>query len=309
MAIIEIIFPVFAIALLGYILTYKGIFSIRDIEGISRFVFTVALPVMLFNSLAKIDLPDQLDWTFLLSYYFVIILIFFLGMWVSKRWFAFSSKEQSIFGMSSTYSNAIFIGLPLISAGLGDDALLPLFMLISIHSALLFFLVTLFAERDGNRGRSPLSIARQTFTSLAKNPIIIGLFLGLLFNLFSIPIPTVIGTTIDIIGKTALPSALFVLGASFSAYKLAGHFKEAWTIVALKLILQPLLVWLLAFVVFKVDPLWGAVAVMLAGMPVGINVYMFAQKYQVCLASVSSAIVISTTLSILTQSLLLAIFI
>ena len=309
MAIIEVIFPVFAIALLGYILTYKGIFSIRDIEGISRFVFTIALPVLLFNSLAKIDLPDQLDWVFLLSYYLIAILIFGLGMWLSKQWFAYSTKEQSVFGMGSAYSNAVLIALPLISAGLGDEALLPIYMLVSIHSAILFFLVTLFAERNGSSGRSHLALARKTITSLATNPIIIGLALGLLFNLFSIPIPKAIGTTIDLISKTALPSALFVLGASLSAYKLAGHFKEAWTIVALKLVLQPFLVWVLAFVIFKVDPLWGAVAVMMAAMPVGINVYMFAQKYQVCLASVSSAIVISTTLSVLTQSLLLAIFI
>jgi hypothetical protein len=309
MAIIEVIFPVFAIALLGYILTYKGIFGIRDIEGISRFVFTIAIPLMLFNSLSKIDLPDQFNWSFLLSYYLIAVLIFGLGMWISKRLFAHSPQEQSIFGMGSSYSNAILIGLPLISAGLGDEALLPIFMMVSIHSAIFFFLVTLFAERNDGSGRSPLAITRKTLISLATNPIIIGLVLGLLVNFLSIPIPKPIDTTIDLISKSALPCALFVLGASLSAYKLAGHFREAWTIVTLKLLLQPFLVFLLAFVIFKIDPLWGAVAVMMAAMPVGINSYMFAQKYQVCLASVSSAIVISTSLSVLTQSILLALFI
>ena len=138
---------------------------------------------------------------------------------------------------------------------------------------------------------------------------IIGLVLGLLFNIFSIPIPALIDDTIGIISRAALPCALFVLGASLSAYKIAGHFTEAWTIVGFKLLLQPFLVWVMAFVVFKIDPLWGAVAVMMAGMPVGINVYMFAQKYQVGLASISGAIVLSTTLAILSQSILLALFI
>jgi len=309
MTIIEVIFPVFAIALLGYILAYKGIFGIRSIEGIARYVFTFALPVLLFNSLSKVKLPEHLDWGFLLSYYLVVVLIFGLGMWTSKRWFAFSPPEQSIFGMGSSYSNAVFIGLPLISAGLGDEALLPLFMLISIHSAISFFLVTLFAERNGGDGRSVVAIGLKTIKSLVTNPIIIGLVLGLFFNLLSIPIPKPVEITIELISKSTLPCALFVLGASLSAYKLAGHFKVAWTIVAFKLLLQPFLVWLLAFVIFQVDPLWGAVAVMLAAMPVGINVYMFAQKYQVCLPSISSAIVISTSLAVLTQSLLLAILI
>lgn len=309
MAIVEIIFPVFAIALLGYIVAYKGLFTVPDIQGISRFVFIIAIPVMLFNSLAHIDLPEHLNWQFLVSYYAIALFIFGLGMWASKSWFAHSAQEQSVFGLGSSYSNSVLVGLPLVSAGLGDEALLPTFMLIAIHSALLFFMVTLFAERDRGNGRSPLAIGRQTLVNLATNPIIIGLALGLLVNLFNIPIPTLIDSTIGIISRAALPCALFVLGASLSAYKISGHFAEAWTMVGLKLLLQPLLVWVLAFVVFKIDPLWGAVAVMMAGMPVGINVYMFAQKYQVGLASVSGAIVISTTLAVLSQSILLAIFI
>ena len=55
--------------------------------------------------------------------------------------------EQGIFGLGASYSNMILIGLPIISTGLGDEALLPLFMLVSIHSALLFFVVTLLVER------------------------------------------------------------------------------------------------------------------------------------------------------------------
>jgi len=308
MTVVEVIFPVFAIALLGYIVTYRGIFGFREIEGISRFVFIIAIPVMLFNSMAKIDLPAQLNYRFLLSYYLVVIFMFGSGMWVSKRWFAYSTREQSVFGMGSAYSNAVLIGLPLISAGLGEEALLPVFMLISIHSAILFFLVTLFAERDGHDGQSIITILRQTLASLVKNPIIIGLVLGLIANLFSIPIPKPIDTTIGIISRAALPCALFVLGGSLSVYKIAGHLRKAWTLVALKMVVQPFLVWLLAFVVFQIDPLWGSVAVMMAGMPVGVNVYLMAQKYQVCIPTISSAIVISTSLAIITQSLLLILF-
>ncbi len=309
MAILEIIFPVFAIALLGYIVAYKGLFTIDDIQGISRFVFIIAIPVLLFDSLAHIELPEQLNWAFLASYYGVALLMFALGMMASKHWFGHSAREQSVFGLGSAYSNMVLVGLPLISSGLGEEALLPVFMLISIHSALLFFMVTLFAERNGGNGLSPRAIARQTIRSLVRNPIIIGLVLGLIFNLFSIPIPTAVDSAIGIISRAALPCALFVLGASLSAYKLAGHFAEAWTMVGLKLLLQPILVWILAFVVFRIDPLWGAVAVMMAGMPVGINAYMFAQKYQAGIAPVSGAIVLSTTLAILSQSFLLAIFI
>ena len=311
MAIFEIVFPIFAIALVGFIVTYAGLFSARDIRGISRFVFDIAIPVMLFNSMARIDLPDTLNWGFLLSYYLVAVSMFFLGMVISNRFFQHSIQEQSVFGLGSAYSNTVLVGLPIITTGLGERALLPMFMLISIHSAVLFFLVSLMAERNGGEGhaRTVPVIAGQAIKKMFTNPIIIGLALGLLFNLLAIPIPTPIAKTIELISGAALPSALFVLGASLSAYKLAGHFREAWTLSALKLLLMPALVAVLAFVVFDLDPLWAAVAVMTAGMPVGINVYMFSQKYEAGIETISTAILLSTSISVVTISLLLIIFI
>ena len=111
------------------------------------------------------------------------------------------------------------------------------------------------------------------------------------------------------LSRAALPCALFILGASLRSYKLAGHLKEAWTVIALKMVLQPLLVWLLVFPVFHLDPLWGAVAVMVAGMPVGVNAFVFAQQYQVGIPTLSAAILLSTILAVFSQSFLLAVFI
>lgn len=308
MVILEVVFPVFAIALIGYVVTYRKFFGIREIEGISRYVFNIAIPALLFESMSTIELPERINWAFMLSYYVVACLMFGLGMWISHNRFDYSAREQSIFGMGVSYSNAVLIGLPLISGGLGDKALLPLFMLIAVHSAIIFSLVTLFAERNGY-ANSRRFVARQTLRNMASNPIIIGLVLGLLANFLSLPVPAPLGATIELIGRSALPCALFVLGASLSAYKLAGHFREAWTIVGLKMLVQPLLVAILAFGIFHIDPLWAAVAVMMAAMPVGINTYIFAQKYQACVAPVSSAIVLSTLLAVFTLSALLVVLV
>lgn len=309
MTIIEVIFPIFAIALVGYGAAYKGVLSARDIDGISRFVFNIAIPVLLFNSLAHIELPTAFNWQFLFSYYVVVLLIYGLGIWASKRWFAYSPQEQGIFGLGSAYSNTILVGLPVISAGLGEAALLPLFMLISVHSAVLFFIVMLLMERGNGANRSPSQIAAQTIKNLIRNPIILGLALGLLFNLLAIPIPALLEEPLTLLGRASVPCALFALGASLNAYKIAGHLTEAWTMIGLKMALQPLLVWILAFPVFHLDPLWGAVAVMTAGMPVGVNAYIFAEKYQVGMATLSTAVLLSTLMTVLSQSLLLAMFI
>ncbi|MCB0214671.1 MAG: AEC family transporter [Anaerolineae bacterium] len=309
MTIIRVIFPIFAIALVGYLAAYRGILDARDIKGISRFVFSIIIPILLFNSLAHIELPPQLQWQFLLSYYGVVLFVYSLAVWTSKHWFVHSPQEQGIFGLGSTYSNMILVGLPVISAGLGDQALLPLFMLVSMHSALLFFIVMVMTERANGAGRPAQQIAAQTVKNLVRNPIIIGLILGLTFNLLAIPIPKLIEDTLDILSRATLPCALFVLGASLNSYKIAGHLTEAWTMIGLKMVLQPLLVWVLAFLVFHIDPLWGVVAVMAAGMPIGVNAYLFAVEYQAGVATLSTAILLSTLFAVVSQSVLLAIFI
>lgn len=308
MTILTVVFPIFAIALFGYLLARLEILSGRDIEGISRFVFNIAIPVLLFNSLAHVELPAAINWQFMLSYYSVVLVIYGLGLWVSQRWFAHSPQEQGIFGLGSSYSNMILVGLPIISAGLGDEALLPLFMLVSVHSGLLFFMVTLWAERGNGQGATATQIAAQTFKNLARNPIILSLLTGLSFNLLSIPLPAMVNGALDMFSDATLPCALFVLGASLNAYQITGHFKEAWVMIGLKMIVQPLLVGLLVIGVFHLDPLWSAVAVMAAGMPIGVNAYIFAHKYEAGIATLSTAILLSTLLAVVSESLLLALF-
>ena len=154
MDILAIIAPVFLVVLAGYLTAYAGILKERDVDGLSRFVFNIALPVLLFNSLAHVVLPKEFNWQFLFSYYLVVLIIFGLGMLLSKKWFASSVQEQGIFSLGSSFSNLMLVGLPIISAGLGEEALLPLFMLVSVHSATLFLITTIVVERGNGNGRS-----------------------------------------------------------------------------------------------------------------------------------------------------------
>lgn len=302
MSIVAVITPICILVLAGYLITYFGVLKAGDVAGLSRFVFNIALPVLLFNSLANVTLPPRLDWQFLLAYYLVVLVIYGLGMWLSKRWFTTPVKEQAVFGMGASYSNLMLVGLPIISAGLGDEALLPLFLLVSVHSAILFFITSVLLESGVGNGRSFTQIGLQTTKRVIRTPIIIGLAVGFVFNVLAIPIPAPIAAAFDIISDATLACSLIVLGASLTTYKIAGHITEAGLIVALKLALQPILVWVLVFYVFDIDPLWGTVAVMAAGMPVGISAYIYADNYQLGIAALSTAVLLSTILAIFSQS-------
>ena len=306
MEIFNIVFPIFSIAIIGYLLAYFEFFKQQEIAGIARFVFTVAIPLMLFNSMANITLPETIEWGFLLSYYLAAFVMYGLGIFLGRTQFSYTLTEQGIFGLACGYSNSVLIGIPVTISAFGDEGQLPLFLLISIHSALMFFTVTLIAETGGAGESDYLSIAWLSLKKIIANPIVLGLMLGLLTNWLALELPEAIDNTIAWIARAALPCALFVLGASLSRYQLAGQFTQAGTIISLKMLLHPLLVAFFAFYVFQVEYIWGAVAVLIAAMPIGINSYVFAEKYQACIAPLATSILLSTMLSMGSLSVVLS---
>lgn len=307
MSTVTVILPVVILALAGYLAARANIIRAGDSEVLSRFVFAIALPALLFDSLAHVELPPGIDWVYLLAYYTVVLIIFWLGMWLSKRWFATPKQEQGIFGLGASYSNLMLVGLPIILAGLGEEALLPLFLLVSIHSAVLFLLTAILAEGGEWNRQNAAQLFNRSARTLIRNPIVIAITLGLLVNLLGIALPALLDEALSTLSTSALPLSLIVLGATLANYQIRGHIKEASLIVGLKLVAQPLLLWLLVVPILRLDPLWAAVSVMAAGMPVGVSAYIFAQNYDSGVAVLSTAVLLSTVLAVVSQSIWLMI--
>ena len=305
MEIIETILPIILIALAGYLAVYHNFLKQEECDALSKFVFTFVIPSLLFIGTAKAKLPDNMDWGFLLAFYGAVMLVYIISVTIGKFVFGYSDQEQSVFGMGAAYSNATIVGIPVCVYALGDGILLPLFILISIHNLALFTIGILVAER-GSLSFSGLSNSLfDLFKQLITNPITGSLMAGGLVNLSGIILYKPLDDSITLLSDAAIPSALFVLGASLNKYRVRGHMAPALVMVILKIMVLPLTVWVFAFYVFILDPLWAATALLTSAMPVGISAYVFSQKYQVCEAPVATGIVTSTLGSILTLSVVL----
>ncbi len=305
MEIIQIILPILIIALIGFVAAKSKLLNISEIEGISKFVFNFVIPMLLFKSTYRAEFTDNFEWEFLGSYYLGILLLFIIGVLVSKYVFGHNSFEQSVFGLGASYSNTVIIGVPVCYSALGEQSLLPIFILISVHNAVLFTLAILVAERKSGPDSSKINYFSKVGKQLITNPITLSLLLGLIFNFLNISIYSPFEKVLDLAGDAAMPCALFVLGASLNQYKITGNIKEAFIIVMLKLILLPIIVWFFVFVVFSINYLWAATALIASAMPCGINSYLFARKYPVSGSTIATAIILSTLISIATISLLL----
>lgn len=308
MLIFNIIFPIFAIAGLGYTFAYLGLFTQAHGQGLSRYVLNFAIPILLFQSLSKIALPETINWSFLLSYYGATLAIYGVGFFIGRHRFGYGRKGSALFGMGSSYSNLVLIGIPVITASLGEAALLPHLLIISFHSAIQFTLTTVLAESETTGGSRTLDYIWLPVQKIIQNPIIIGLVSGLIFNWLAIPLPAVIESTITLIRGSALPAALFMLGSSLAAYKISGQLNRAGVIIILKAFAHPLLVYLLVVVLFDLPHPWAAVAVIAASLPAGVNSAVFANKYDSVVAPIGTAVLLSTLISIGTISFLLNIF-
>ena len=301
----EIITPVFGLVILGYVAARLGWFEEAGIKGLSSFVFNFAIPVMLFRSIATATLPEEIPWQFLISYYLSALAIFAAVVVLGRTVFRQQAQAAGIFAMAGAYSNVVLLGIPLILTTFGDTATVPLFIIVVTQSAVMFFATTAVVEAAGGDTGQLRYLPWQTVKVLGKNPIIVGLLLGLLFNLLSIGIPLPIDAVAKSLGGAALPCAVFSVGASLSQYRVKGSLPEALSLVAIKNLLHPLLVWLMADHLFHLDTVWTATAVLLAGSPVGVNVYLFAQRYNALVVPAAAAIVISTGASIFTLSVIL----
>lgn len=303
---VDLILPVFGLIAFGYAATFTPVFDQAAGRALAAFVFWFAIPVMLFRNMAGQELPDVLPWGYLLSYYLSALLVFAIGMTASRLLFAAPLEEQAIMGFGGAYGNVVLMGTPLVLTAFGPQATLPFFLILSFHSVLMFTVVTVVVELGRGGSGELRRLPKRVGQGLVKNPILVALLGGLVFHGLGLALPRAVDRWAGMIGEAAGPCALFSMGAALRAYRIGGAISRAAVMMTLKLVLLPLLVWLLAAKLFAVEPLWVAVAVVTAAMPCGVNSYLFAERYKVGQAESAAAIIVSTALSVVTMSFVFA---
>jgi hypothetical protein len=192
-------------------------------------------------------------------------------------------------------------------AAFGDAGLVPLTIIISVHSLLLLSLTTVVVEAGRGHAGGALRMAEATAIAIAGNPVILSIVAGFLWRLTGFAVPAPLQHLIDLLAAAATPAALFSLGATLAGFRLAGDLAESLVVVAIKLLVLPVVVWLFATGIFHLGALDTAVATTCAALPTGSNAFILAQRYNLYVARAASSVLISTALSIVTLGVLLAV--
>ncbi len=308
---LSLVLPIFGIIALGYIASRSGLMSAAAVGGLDVYVFTFGLPLLLFRNLSRTELPASLPWGLWISFYGSMLAIWAVGALISRYLLKREPAGAVMLGFGGGQGNVVMLGIPIILSGFGPEAGAPLFLILTFHGLILITSATLFLEFFRAPTGADIGVGRILFAGLSsslRNPIIIGLAAGLIYGQLGVPLPGVVDKAVEMLSQTAIPCALFVLGGTLTRYHLASAAGTASMTVAFKLVLHPALVFVLTNYVFTLEPLWVAVATVLAGMPTGVYSSILANRYQTAAAASSSAVVMATGLSLVTITVLLRIF-
>ncbi|HEX7969449.1 MAG TPA: AEC family transporter [Stellaceae bacterium] len=305
--VITILLPVFGLVLAGFVTARTRLLSREGIRGLAIFVYYLAIPALLFRSTSA-GIPGTGDeLTLVLAYFIGTVALFGAAMLAGAWRFGLGLREQSVMAINAAFGNTVQMGAPIILAAFGPPGMKPLTLIIALHSVVLLTLATIVIELGRGRGGSPGHALRAAGRAIAGNPIILAIAAGFLWSRLGLALPRAVAGFLDLLAPAAGPCALFTLGASLSGFRLAAGFGETFVIVVLKLVTLPLLVWALAKI-FALSRLDTAVAVVTAALPVGMNAFIFAQRYDIYVARSASAVVLSNLLSAATLAIVLALF-
>lgn len=301
-AILDVILPVFGLILLGFVMTRWQRFPASGARLLSTFVFDYSLPALLFYNMSQTQLPERVEWGYLTAYYGGSFLVFGLSLLACRQIFKIPTLTHPIHGLGAAFSNVGLLGIPLILTSFGPEAAVPLFMIIACHSSLLLTSAIVLLEMEKYPEQSPLSVIKQGARSIITNPIIVALVSGLILNLVDLQLPPWLESGVRTLSEAALPTSTFALGSTLAGFRIGGDLRATFSVVGLKLMIHPLLVWSLMTFVFSVPRDWIPIAITLAALPTGVNVYLLGSRYDVAQETAAAVILISTVFSLFTLS-------
>lgn len=270
----------------------------------NAFVFYFALPTFLFNLIATAQLKNILNAPFVAAYLSAGFSVFVVAALLGRLLFKVGPGEAALQGSAAVLGNTGYMGLPLVAAVFGEAAAIPLVLGLTLEVTLIIpFTIALVEATKGSGGwsRVPSSVTG----ALARNPLIVAIFAGALISAIGLGLPTPVENFTDLLGGTAGPCALFALGATLASRSLSAGLGEVSYMTSFKLFVHPSAMWLTTQL-FDVTSLWATVAVLAAALPVAANVFILARQYDTYIDRISSAILLSTAVSIVTVSTLLA---
>jgi predicted permease len=296
---LDVILPVFLVIGFGYVAVWRGLFPVSGIDGVMKFTQNFAIPCLLFQAIARLDLSASFDPRLMISFYGGATICFALGIFGARFLFKRDWEDCVAIGFCCLFSNSVLLGLPIAERAYGADALAGNFAIVAIHAPFCYGLGITVMEIARNQGKSGRALLQNVTRAMFRNALVIAIGLGFIVNLTGLPIPIVVDDALSLIVRAALPAALFALGGVLIQYKPEGDMKAILMVCGIALLVHPALVWAFG-TSFDLPQDAFRSGVLTAAMAPGFNAYIFANMYGRARRVAATSVLIATASSILT---------
>ena len=277
--VVQVIVPIFLLLLAGYISVSIRLITPEQIKALSAFIIKIALPAFLLFALSNKTLNDIWHPSYFLAYGGGSLVIFALAFSFYRYFFTYSLTPTAVMAMGASMSNTGFIGTAVLTMLIGSHAAIYISLTLILENLLILALVLALAEAGMQEKQAIFPLVIKTAKSLLKNPVIIAIILGMSCILLDLRLPALLNQSLELLGKTASPLALFAIGGSLVGMGIKALNLQSALLVGMKVLLMPLLIFSLLSVLPNVSEEMLHAGTILAALPMPIAFGIFGQAY------------------------------
>ncbi len=303
--VVGLVLPFFGMIFLGYVVARITRQPLEALGWMNTFVLYVALPALFFQLLAKTPIERLTEFSYIfgsvLATYIVFSVMFVGSVLLSRGEIA----ESTIKGLAASYGNIGYMGPGLALLAFGEEAAVPVALIFCFENIMHFAIAPTMMALAGGERESPARLALGVVKKIALHPFIIATAVGVTAAALQARPPAPVETLLEYLARAAAPCALFAMGVTLALRPLKRMPREIGVIAGLKLVLHPLLCYVVLSLVGDFDPVWVYSAVLLAALPTATNVFVIGQQYGVWVERASASILVTTIASVATVTVLL----
>lgn len=296
--VIGLVLPFFGLIFMGFLVARITRQPIEALGWMNTFVIYVALPALFFQLLAKTPFERLTEWSFIFGAVFSTYLVFSMMFVGSIVLSGGRIAESTIKSLAAAYGNIGYMGPGLALLAFGEEAAVPVALIFCFENIMHFAIAPMMMALSGDDKSTPLALALDVVRKIVLHPFIIATAVGVTGAYFEVRPPVPIERFLEYLARAAAPCALFAMGVTLALRPLKRVPTEMAPIAALKLVIHPLVAWVVLSWVGNFSPEWVFSAVLLAALPTATNVFVIAQQYNVWVQRASASVLITTLLSV-----------
>jgi hypothetical protein len=298
--VINLALPFFGLIFIGFACGKFKQIPDTALAWMNFFIIYVALPALFYRILAKTPLEQLAQVNFILATTLATFWAFALSFAVAMVVRRGDVGQSTIAGLAGSYGNIGYMGPGLALATMGPDAAVPVALIFCFDTLLLFSLVPFLMAIASPQRSSVGAIAKDALKRIVLNPLVIATAVGVASAAIHFEPPVALARLMDFLQNAAAPCALFTLGVTVALRPLRRLPWEVPYLIGIKLIVHPLVLFLLLSVLGVLDETWIYTAILMASLPPALNVYVFARQYDTWVEQASSSVLFGTLASVAT---------